>query len=306
MKEIENSEAIHRSNGEIFSTQEKQRREAGRHLRSYRDGLSPSMFDIEIGKRRRVSGLTREEAAQFSNLSTETYTKIETGRYKSLNLKVLDSIAMGLKMSTSQHQSLVALAGLKPAFAPPASFENSVPPSLQRFLDNIDPALAYVINSRWDIVGWNRTASLAIKDFENTPVEERNLIYQLFIDPDFKKLVVNREAHARHALRYFKFDYSQYQYETPSFRELVDMLTQSSSEFRAWWNDDLDVDRTPENRKELNNPVVGILAFEQTAYFSEIGQKLRIIIHSPLDDQTIEKIESLKASHDPLTHRRNP
>jgi len=257
MKELEGLETMHSGNGKLLSTQEKQRQEAGRHLRAYRDSLLPSIFDIE-------------------------------------------------KMSPSQHQSLLAIAGLKPAFDPPVALETSVSSSLQRFLDNIDPALAYVINSRWDIVGWNRTARLVIKDFDNTPVEERNLVYQLFMDPDFKKLVVNREIHARHALRYFKFDYSQYQYETPSFKELVNMLTQSSTEFRAWWNDDLDVDKTPENRKELNNSDVGTLAFEQTSLFWEVGQRLRIIVHVPLDDdETREKIDYLKSSHQPPPHRRN-
>lgn len=292
--DLESLKTTNGHNNKLLSTQEKQWQEVGRNLRSYRDSLLPRLFGIEIGKRRRVSGLTREEAAQFAHLSTETYTKIETGRYKSLNLKVLNDIAVGLKMSPNQHQSLLAIAGFKPAFEPSISLEESIPHSLQRFLDNIDPALAYVINSRWDIVGWNRTANLVIKDFDNTPVEERNLIYQLFLDPDFRRLVVDKETQARHALRYFKFDYNQYSGETSFFQELIDNLMENSPEFCAWWNEDLDVDKTPKNRKELRHPTAGILGFEQTTYFPEMGQRLRIIIHTPIDEETVEKIERLK------------
>src|SRR6266550_724396 len=57
----------------------------------------------------------------------------------------------------------------------------SVSLRLQRLIDQMEYGPAWVFGERWDIVAWNRAASVIHGDLANLQGIERNALYQLFL-----------------------------------------------------------------------------------------------------------------------------
>ena len=57
----------------------------------------------------------------------------------------------------------------------------SVSLRLQRLIDQMDYGPAWVFGERWDIVAWNRAASVIHGDLATLQGIERNALYQLFL-----------------------------------------------------------------------------------------------------------------------------
>ncbi len=67
-------------------------------LRNRRAQLQPTDVGLPSGRRRRVSGLRREEVASLAGVSVEYYLRIEQGRESNPSDQVLDGIARALKL----------------------------------------------------------------------------------------------------------------------------------------------------------------------------------------------------------------
>ena len=105
----------------------------GNFLRARRLRLDPAAFGFIAG-RRRTPGLRREEVAQLANISPTWYTWLEQGRGGAPSREVLNRIASGLRLTSTEREHLFILAFGHP---PEAQFTISadVTPRLQRVLD---------------------------------------------------------------------------------------------------------------------------------------------------------------------------
>lgn len=72
----------------------------GDFLRALRLRLDPTAFGFAAG-RRRTSGLRREEVAQLACISPTWYTWLEQGRGGAPSREVLNRIASGLRLTSS-------------------------------------------------------------------------------------------------------------------------------------------------------------------------------------------------------------
>ena len=56
-------------------------------------------------------------------------------------------------------------------------------PRLQRVLDSLEFSPAYVKTSIWDVVAWNRAATVVLHDYGALAPEQRNILRFMFCEP---------------------------------------------------------------------------------------------------------------------------
>ncbi len=84
-----------------------------------------------------------------------------------------------------------------PRTVPPLPTQRHTPrmsEDLQCLLDALDQHPAFVVNERWDIVGWNQAASQVFGHFGAFSDWERNLVWILFTQPDQRTLYTDWKA----------------------------------------------------------------------------------------------------------------
>src|SRR3979411_460860 len=134
----------------------------GTYLKDRRGKRDPAAFGF-APKRRRTPGLRREEVAQRANISPTWYTWLEQGRGGGPSADVLDRISRALMLTDMEREHLFLLGLGRP---PEARYQRNegVTPRLQRVLDALDPSPAVIRTATWDVVAWNRAATVTLMD----------------------------------------------------------------------------------------------------------------------------------------------
>src|ERR1700729_1900840 len=130
----------------------------GAYLRDRRTRLDPAALGFSVG-RRRTPGLRREEVAQRSNISPTWYTWLEQGRGGAPSAEVLNRIAGALMLTDVEREHLFLLGLGRPPEVRYKAAE-AVTPRLQRVLDALDPSPALIRTATWNVVAWNRAATI--------------------------------------------------------------------------------------------------------------------------------------------------
>jgi hypothetical protein len=159
--------------------------------------------------------------------------------------------------------------------------EEYVRPAVRRFIDDLVPAPAYVLGRCWDYLYWNGAAG-TLFGFDDAPASPmRNAIWRMFMDPARRR--PGWEAMAQGMLAQFRADSARYPGD-PRFAALIDALTRTSPEFRAWWPRH-DVRATVvECQKEIMHPVVGRLVLLRTTLQLAASPDLRVMIYTPMPE----------------------
>src|SRR6201992_2921741 len=153
----------------------------GAYLKDRRAELDPAAFR-PVGARRRTPGLRREEVAQRANISPTWYTWLEQGRGGAPSAALLDRIARALMLTDVEREHLFLLGLGRP---PDVRYQKSegATPRLQRVLDALDPCPALIRTATWDVVAWNRAATVMLTDYGALPPGQRNILRFIFLDP---------------------------------------------------------------------------------------------------------------------------
>ncbi|MBT2387212.1 helix-turn-helix transcriptional regulator [Streptomyces sp. ISL-11] len=253
-----------------------QRTELSEFLRSRRARLNPGDVGLTPhGGRRRVPGLRREELSQLAGVSVAYYTRLEQGRGQNVSAAVLDAIADALRLTRAERDHLTHLA--RPAArrtrkAP--GRPQRVRPAVQHLIDAMNDVPAYVIGRRLDIIGWNRMACALLGDFDVVPAGQRNMAWQIFLDPATRELYVEWERKAADIVALLRLQTGCYP-DDPRLTALVGELSVKSEEFRGLWAAH-DVADKGFGVKELRHPVVGplTLSYETLVLPADPGQQL--------------------------------
>ena len=176
----------------------------GGFLRDRRTRLDPADFGFARG-RRRTPGLRREEVAQRANISPTWYTWLEQGRGGAPSADVLDRIAAGLMLTAPEREHLFILGLGHP---PEQHYKSSdgVTPRLQRVLDALNPALAIIKTATWDVIAWNRAATIVLTDYAALPREQRNILRMMFSEQRMRDAQEDWRSVARAVVGSFKAD----------------------------------------------------------------------------------------------------
>jgi transcriptional regulator with XRE-family HTH domain len=261
----------------------------GIYLRDRRAKLDPAAFGFPA-KRRRTAGLRREEVAQRANISPTWYTWLEQGRGGAPSSDVLDRIARALMLTDVEREHLFLL-GL--GRAPEVHYHKSdgVTPRLQRVLDALQPCPALIRTATWDIVAWNRAATVMLTDYGAVPPEQRNVLRFIFLDPKVRAAQQDWESVARFVVGAFRVDAARAG-AAAAVEPLVDELCRLSPEFKAMWRDNA-VHTHGEGVKHMRHPVLGPIAFEYSAFAVDGRPDLAMVVYNPATAADKERIAAL-------------
>jgi transcriptional regulator with XRE-family HTH domain len=266
------------------SAEDSRRRELGAFLRSRRERLTPSATGIATGYRRRTPGLRREEVAMIAGVGTTWYTWLEQGRDVRPSVEVLAALCNALQLDAAEKQHLFILAGRQQperrAVAP-----ERVDGPLLHMLQSLVLQPAYVVGRRWDVLAWNPPAAAVFGDYGLLEGDARNIVHMVFTNPHHRRLLVDWEQLARTESARYVGD--------PDFERLIELMTRSSPEFRAWWPQ-RDVARRLSGVKHVRHPSAGAMTFEHMSFSIDDGSDMKLIVYTPLAEQnSIAKLRKL-------------
>ena len=258
----------------------------GTYLKDRRAKLDPAAFGFPA-KRRRTPGLRREEVAQRANISPTWYTWLEQGRGGAPSASVLDRIA-GALMLTDVEREHVFLLGLGRPPEVRYRKDQGVTARLQRVLDALEPCPALIRTAVWNVVAWNRAATVMLTDYGSLPPDQRNILRIIFLDPTMRAAQYDWDSVARFVVGAFRVDAARAG-AAEEVEPLVDELCRLSPEFKTMWQDN-DVRTHGEAVKHIRHPVLGPLAFEYSAFAVDGRPDLSMVIYNPTTLEDAQKI----------------
>lgn len=262
----------------------------GIYLRDRRTKLDPTALGFP-SERRRTLGLRREEVAQRANISPTWYTWLEQGRGGAPSADVLDRIARALLLTDLEREHLFLL-GL--GRLPEAQYRKNegVTPRLQRVLDALEPVPAVIRTATWDVVAWNRAATVMLIDYGSLPPDQRNILRFIFLDPRARASQDDWESVARFVLGAFRVDAARAG-AAAEIEPLVAELCRLSPEFKVMWSDNEVRATHGEAVKHIRHPVLGSLAFEYSAFAVDGRTDLSMVVYNPTAPEDTQRIKSL-------------
>jgi len=262
----------------------------GTYLRDCRAKLDPAAFGFP-SERRRTNGLRREEVAQRANISPTWYTWLEQGRGGAPSADVLDRIARALMLTDIEREHLFLLGLGRP---PEVRYRKSdgVTPRLQRVLDALDPSPALLRTAIWDVVAWNKAATVMLMDYASMPPEQRNIVRYIFLDPRARAAQYDWESVARFVLGTFRVDAARAG-AAAEVEPMVEEMCRLSPEFRAMWRENEVRGPHGEFIKHIRHPVLGPFAFEYSAFAVDGRTDLTMVVYNPATPEDAERLRSL-------------
>ena len=255
------------------------RTEVRQFLSSRRARLTPQQAGLPAyGGNRRVKGLRREEVAMLAGVSVDYYVRMERGSLAGVSDSVLQSLASALQLDEAEREHLIALARQSAPGRPPARTRRpGIRPVLQRILDAVSDAPAWIRNGRHDILAMNQLARALYSPVLATPGRPANTTRFIYLEPDAaREFFVDYDQVARDAAAMLRLEAGRNPHDQ-SLIALVGELSTRSELFRQRWaSQDVRLHRS--GRKRLRHPVVGPLDldFEALEIPSEPGLQLNI------------------------------
>jgi transcriptional regulator with XRE-family HTH domain len=273
---------------DVLRTQ--RRRELRDFLMSRRARVSPAQAGLpDGGARRRTPGLRREEVAVLAGVGASWYQWLEQGRDISVSPQVLDAVARVLRLSNAERRHLYLLAGLNPPAPEVAPEVRDMCDGLRRLIDTWMPYPAHIMDPYYNCVMYNDAAGMVLG---MRPDNTQNCIIDFFTDPLYRGQSRTWEKNARTVVAQFRASCAAAP-DDEGYQEVLDQLRDASPEFAKLW-EERDIEDAGQIRKELDHPLVGLLAVESTAMKVPARPDLTIVLHTPLPEaNTAAKLEWL-------------
>jgi hypothetical protein len=148
--------------------------------------------------------------------------------------EVLTALAETLRLDPAEWRHVFVLNN-RASPESPASGAEKVNAPLLRILESLTTQPAYILGRRWDILAWNRAATVLFGDYAELVGDARNIMHLLFLNKHHRRLLIDWDELAPTALAMFRADSARYVGD-PDFARLIDTLKRSSPEFVMWWS----------------------------------------------------------------------
>jgi hypothetical protein len=157
-------------------------------LTSHRAKVTPERAGLPTyGGHRRVAGLRREEVALLAGVSVDYYTRLERGNLSGVSDGVLEALVRALQLDEAERAHLFDLARAANTTAGGARGRrrptSRLRPAVQRLLDAMTMAPAYVRNGRLDMLGANALGRAVFAPIFETAAAAPNIARFIFLDP---------------------------------------------------------------------------------------------------------------------------
>ena len=250
------------------------RAEFGNFLRSRRTKLTPKAVGLPDGRRRRTTGLRREEVAELAGIGVDWYIRLEQGRTVNPSTATVDALARALRLNKTEHAHLKALA--RDADRRPFVRE-SVPEHLRNVVERLNQP-AYITGRRWDVLVWNDAAE-EIFGFGRLADDERNTLILVLTNPHARALLGNTwRDEARRMVAQFRAAHDLWAGD-PAFIDLLARLRGGCREFATWWEAH-DIRGVADGRKRLNHPNKGLLQLQYASFQANDDPALKLTIYT--------------------------
>lgn len=237
------------------------------------------------GGHRRVAGLRREEVALLAGVSVDYYTRLERGNLSGVSDSVLEALARALQLDEAERAHLFDLARSANTSAATARTRRTRAPRLraevQRLLDAMTMAPAYVRNGRLDILGANPLGRAVFAPLFDTAAVTSNIARFIFLDSAAQAFYRDWEELAGDTIALLRAEAGRDPYDR-ALTELVGELSTRSEVFRTWWAAH-NVRLHRSGVKHLHHPVVGdlTLAYESLELVMDPGLRLNAYTAEP-------------------------
>ena len=210
---------------------------------------------------------------------------------------VLDRITRALILTEVEREHLYLLGLGRP---PEVRYRptEGITPRLQRVLDALGASPALVRTATWDVVAWNRAASVIFTDYGTLPPGQRNILRIMFADASVRAAQPDWQSVARFVVGAFRADAARAG-AVSQVADLVDELCRISPEFKALWQDQ-DVRSFGDGIKHLKHPTLGTITIEYSSFAVDGRPDLSMLIYNPVTPEDAARIRSLVMSHEPV------
>jgi transcriptional regulator with XRE-family HTH domain len=236
--------------------------EFGRTVRRWRDRVAPETVGMPVGRRRRATGLRREELAGLAGISADYLTRLEQGRATAPSAQVVEALARALRLSDAERDLLYRLAGHA---APGLDVVPSrVTPSVQRLLDRLANTPVVVYDATWTLVLANALYDVIMGDTTTWRGIERNAIWRNLAGPG-TRAVHTAEEQADHEARLvadMRLTASRYPADQALRRLVADLADRSPRFAELWDSDSAPPPPDTSKRKVVDHPGVGRLTLD--------------------------------------------
>ena len=248
-------------------------------LTSRRARISPEQAGLPIyGGNRRVAGLRREEVALLAGVSVDYYTRLERGNLAGASEGVLEALARALQLDEAERSHLFDLARSTPGNPRRRSATNRIRPGVQRVLDAMTGAPAWVRNGRADILGTNQLGYALYAPVFDDPIRPANTARFAFLSPRAKHFYRDWDRIATEMVAVLRAEAGRDPYDR-ALSDLVGELSTRSEEFRTRWAAH-NVRFHRGGRKDLHHPVVGDLDLTYEAFELPSDPGLTMLVYT--------------------------
>jgi len=256
-------------------------------LTTRRAKITPEQAGLPAyGGNRRVTGFRREEVALLAGVSVDYYTRLERGNLNGVSDSVLEALARALQLDEAERAHLFDLARTANTTTPAARTrrrpaQQHVRPGVQRILDAMTTAPAYVRNRRMDILSANRLGYAVFSPIFADPVRPANIARFIFLSPAAREFFVEWDRLAGDTVALLRAEAGRDPYDR-ALSDLIGELSTRSEPFRTLWAaHNVRFHRT--GVKYLHHPVVGdlTLAFESMELTADAGLRLNAYSAEP-------------------------
>jgi transcriptional regulator with XRE-family HTH domain len=226
-------------------------------LRHRRASLQPEDVGLPRGRRRRTSGLRREEVASLCHMSTDYYARLERERGPQPSEQMIASIAQGLHLSLEERDHLFRLGGHQPPVR--GADSEHISPGLLRILDRLVDTPAEIVTELGETLRQSALGVALTGDTTGYTGPARSIGYRWFTDPATRRLYAP-DDHAFLSRMFASGLRGIVTLRGPGSRaaQFADLLLAQSDEFRILWNDH-EIGVRPDALKRFVHPEVGPL-----------------------------------------------
>jgi transcriptional regulator with XRE-family HTH domain len=245
---------------------------------------------------RRVPGLRREEVALLAGVSVDYYTRLERGNAAGVSETVLEALARALQLDEPERAHLfdLARAGQPATRTRRRRAAQDVRPSVQRMLDAITGAPAFVRNDRMDILAANRLGRALYSGHFSDPRRPVNSARFIFLDPRAPGFYLDWERVSRDAVAVLRSAAGRDPHDR-DLSALVGELSLQSEVFRTNWAAH-NVRFHDTGDKRFNHPVVGELSLTFETMRIEADPQLTMFVYTAEVGSKSEEALNLLAS----------
>lgn len=262
-------------------------------LRRRRAALQPEDVGLPRGRRRRTSGLRREEVAALCHLSADYYSRLERERGPHPSEQMIASIAQGLHLSLDERDHLFRLAGHRPPVRGAAG--DHIGPGLLRIFDRLADTPAEIVTELGETLRQTPLGVTLTGDLTVHTGPARSIGYRWFTDPACRALY-HPDDHPLLSRVFASGLRRTVTLRGPGSRaaHLQRLLLERSAEFRAVYAEH-EVGVRLSHTKRFIHPEVGLLELAcQALVDPDEGHSLLVYTAAP-GSESHEKLQLLPA-----------